>query len=488
MSGLNKHCEADILEHIDGLTESQLLQNSALIYAMENTTKTRELVDYIRFSSDITLEQLNVELEKVKKLQETAAVTESVQIDNLNNFHTVIESAIRRKTDMKCIVNEHMMHFLENQLFEDMSDYEYTSDILCGIGNKNRNIADVFTFEDSRDKISPCGIAKLTQLMCDPNSPFQNDDDCTKIKSYLIDKLRCTMKYEMCHDEYKDIPVVQAIQATKDYMKDVYHGLKDIEDKLEDIFDDIEDALEEDLEDYVREEAIDAQFNPNPFNVYNLCPFPVGARKLHRSLMDIATAETDDELDDAVIEYARLANAYNVMEASTGGPVSKAIRGAAHASAKATDKARGAAGKTSEFNRDVSKIGEPIIKFVEEILAKMRKANAEDRRNIIIKGGVVPKLVRYAKRGIAAIIAGSFGPTGAVIAVIGLMTSIAVDHYLDSRERTKILRELEDELAIVEEKIDDARGDSNKQKKYELMRIRNKLKTDINRIKLRLRV
>ena len=39
---------------------------------------------------------------------------------------------------------------------------------------------------------------------------------------------------------------------------------------------------------------------------------------------------------------------------------------------------------------------------------------------------------------------------------------------------------------MVNEKIDDARGDSNKQKKYELMRIRNKLNRTHDNIKFNL--
>ena len=39
---------------------------------------------------------------------------------------------------------------------------------------------------------------------------------------------------------------------------------------------------------------------------------------------------------------------------------------------------------------------------------------------------------------------------------------------------------------MVNEKIEDARGDSNKQKKYELMRIRNKLTRTRDNVKLNL--
>ena len=46
---------------------------------------------------------------------------------------------------------------------------------------------------------------------------------------------------------------------------------------------------------------------------------------------------------------------------------------------------------------------------------------------------------------------------------------------------------MEDELEVVKEKIDDSRGDENKQKKYELMRIRNELQRQMDRVKYNLK-
>ena len=50
--------KANVLAYLDELAEFQLLENSALIYAMENTTRTKDLVDMIRYNKAITLEQL----------------------------------------------------------------------------------------------------------------------------------------------------------------------------------------------------------------------------------------------------------------------------------------------------------------------------------------------------------------------------------------------------------------------------------------------
>ena len=490
MSTICNKTKIEIFDHLDGITESQLLENSPLIYALGETSKTNDFLNYIRFNNSITLGQLNTELDKIKSLQESVnVVTESTQANNLSMFQTVIESAIRRKTNVKCAVTEHMINFLECQMFDDYSDYIYSQPVLTGLNTSRAS--NILQFEDSRDKISPKGLAKLTQLMCDPCSPFCNSDKKEDIKNCLKDKIHRTMKYEMDHNEYNDIPIIHAISYVRDFMKDVYDGFEDIIDELDDIFDDIEDYIKEDLEYYLREESIDAQFNPDPFNVYNLCPFPVGVRTVHRSLMNIAAAETDEELDEAMMEYARLENAitHSVNEASTGSAISKTVRHAGRITSRATDDTKTINRKGAQFSKDVSNITAPMLKYIEEINDKLREADSEERRNFIIKGsGVIPKTLRWLKRGLGLLFVGSLGSTGALIAVISLLTMIATDAVLDGKERTRILRELENELAIVEEKIEDSRGDENKQKKYELIRIRNKLRTDIERIKLRLRV
>ena len=100
------------------------------------------------------------------------------------------------------------------------------------------------------------------------------------------------------------------------------------------------------------------------------------------------------------------------------------------------------------------------------------------------------KLRRYITRAIVAFAAGNVVGTpimGTVATAITLIASIAHDKYADAKEKNRIINELEDELEMVEEKIEDSKGDDNKSKKYELMRIRAKLKKEIDRIQMGLR-
>ena len=138
---------------------------------------------------------------------------------------------------------------------------------------------------------------------------------------------------------------------------------------------------------------------------------------------------------------------------------------------------------------NVKKATDPMTKFIDNTMAKAKKADSEERRNIILKGGVVPKVTRWLKRAIpisVGLIAGQAIPVAAVISAIAFLGWLASDKALDHREKAKILKELDDEIEMVNEKIEDARGDSNKQKKYELMRIRNKLTRTRDNVKLNL--
>jgi hypothetical protein len=307
----------------------------------------------------------------------------------------------------------------------------------------------------------------------------------------MKDKVKNTLDYQCSKKEYSDLPIVHGLGYARDYLKDIYADIDQVVKDIDELFDDIEDFIEESVKSFLEEQAMDAQFNPNPFDVYKLTPMPVGTRTLQRSLCDIACADTDEALEEAMMSYARLESAYNhmVMEAKAkekakGTGARELVR---NASNKVTSAARSASKTMDEGKHAVKKVIDPMENFIHETIEKIKKADMDERRNIIIKGGVAPKVIRWIKRGIGLVIVGSVGTTGALIAGIGLLGMIANDSHCDAKERVKILRELEDELNIVEEKIEDSRGDENKQKKYELMRIRNKLKKDIDRIKLRLK-
>ena len=75
---------------------------------------------------------------------------------------------------------------------------------------------------------------------------------------------------------------------------------------------------------------------------------------------------------------------------------------------------------------------------------------------------------------------------GLVIVAIGILVGVAIDKKVDAKHRRQILNDLKSELEIVNEKIEDAKSENDRKAKYELMRIRNKLIKDIERIEYNL--
>ena len=135
------------------------------------------------------------------------------------------------------------------------------------------------------------------------------------------------------------------------------------------------------------------------------------------------------------------------------------------------------------------------IIFIENSYAKIKKADDETRRKLVVQGGIVPKILRWLKRIIGAGLVGGVvgkgaralgapGFIGVVLSAIGLVGFIAKDKKADEKTRAQIIHELEEELEIVNEKIEDSRGDEDKSKKYELMRVRSKLQKELDRINL----
>ena len=119
---------------------------------------------------------------------------------------------------------------------------------------------------------------------------------------------------------------------------------------------------------------------------------------------------------------------------------------------------------------------------ISKAASAMKRAVVGDARTEIIEGrrfsalGLLKKLL-----GTVAIF--SFSKIAGVIAIVVM---VATKKKTTESEKKKILSELETELEIIEEKINDARGDDNRQAKYALMRTRNELRDAINRIRYNL--
>lgn len=129
----------------------------------------------------------------------------------------------------------------------------------------------------------------------------------------------------------------------------------------------------------------------------------------------------------------------------------------------------------------VKKAGDAIDDGLTNSVNAVKQSYRNDMRDEIIEDKTRIKLSRIIRKAITAPVAIVAAPA---IKAISAITGKAI-HSPKEKERLLILRELEEELEIVEEKIEDSRGDSDKEKKYQLMRIRNQLKRDIARIRFK---
>lgn len=256
-------------------------------------------------------------------------------------------------------------------------------------------------------------------------------------------------------------------------------------------------------------------FNPNQRNLneitpmdgtasFCVTPWSTAEKTVGTALCDICEADTDEELTEAMIHFARVVEAVNheysnialesedFEDEDVEESVGSVMRGAARNVRKTTRKVvRKVDGTVKSAKVAVKKTIDPVVMLIDKNMQKFKEADIEERREIVLRGGLIPKIMRWIKRSIGLIIGVAVGaevPIVALITAITFIGMICTDKYLDRKQRNMILRQLEDEMEIINEKIDDARGDTNKQKKYELMRIRNKLKRTSDKIRYNLKV
>ena len=557
-------------------------------------------------------------------------------ISNKSNFNGIIEGAAVVNADIyeqvmnylvevKCIASnlketktlyENTNYDLECDLYKDITSEDCVADVnLSKFGWTDADIITKGSDKDCKD-ISPDD--KVKNILSKPQISGKNvqyvlgslavENDKEKRKA-IVERLKdsvCeTLYWEMTEENYSDLPVVHFMKRTGQVLESLTKNTEYSNRVSEAV-----SVINEAITNIVEEEGVPCTFNPCP-SPLNLAPFPVGARATQLMFDNIYSAQTDEDMDKAMMELSKyFGNSEYVEEGKysftfrnmgkicanmlvdaqhtgkfelihdrllkmvdscksvdeieyfqkdisiamslkkfrdrikqlengdTSGMDSKTIKylearmkkglssksiddhlkwidtvlkpalskkkkelkeavtesnaiskGARAASRKvqnSTEKnIRKVGGTAHEVKQAVKNAVDPMERYITQTMAKIKKADTDERREILIKGGVMPKVLRWIKRSIPLIAGGAIGtviPVAAVLTGISFLGFIASDKILDQKEKRKILRELEDEIQICNEKIDDSRGDENKQKKYELIRIRNNLKRTQDRI------
>lgn len=203
--------------------------------------------------------------------------------------------------------------------------------------------------------------------------------------------------------------------------------------------------------------------------------------------------------EDTEIEVDDFISLYEITEALC--EYESTLEASSRIITKGTEKLTKAAGnlsaKSSGLSASDSKLGQlkrgakivddrasdAINNKIDQILNFTR----DQKREKLITGKNTIRLSKVLKTIIGIIVAGglvkSHPIVGAAITIIGLLGARGLSKATEVREKRRIMLELETELKITREKIEDAKGENAKDKKYQLMRIESELEKEIFRIK-----
>lgn len=205
-----------------------------------------------------------------------------------------------------------------------------------------------------------------------------------------------------------------------------------------------------------------------------------------KAMIEFALISNENSTDEYVIERLNniisLSNKYN--EVVTEGKIEKTLVRGAHKAEKGVTKlthsVKNVTTSTGNVVKAVGQIPKALENEISNFINKLIEKDASKRREALLNKGVRVRLFKFIRKSIGVTITTSlFGPLAAAIGYIG---SIAVDKHLDAKERRAILREMNQELTILDEKIDDAKAAGDNKQKYQLMRLKDKLENERKRV------
>ena len=150
-------------------------------------------------------------------------------------------------------------------------------------------------------------------------------------------------------------------------------------------------------------------------------------------------------------------------------------------------------GKRNTVTKNLRRLDDKASDVVNRKLDGIINTGRDLAREKIVEGRPSVKISRFIRNGIMALAGATgavtlLGPAAAaVIVAIGLYCKRNLTKKTEEREKKRILLDLETNLKITREKIEDAKAENDRKKKYQLMRIEATLEKEITRIKYGLR-
>ena len=131
------------------------------------------------------------------------------------------------------------------------------------------------------------------------------------------------------------------------------------------------------------------------------------------------------------------------------------------------------------YKDEEDKIDSQLTKIVKGTASKLVDLDTDKIRDEVVEGKKF-SVIGILKKVLASV---AIFSTSKVAALILIVTHFALNKKVTTAEKKRICLELSSEIEMVNEKIDDAKADGDKQAKYELMRTKHNLETALAKIR-----
>lgn len=405
--------------------------------------------------------------------------------DSMLNIKETLETEIKRRTyDKNCLLESYKTSLEEECLLKDR-DRRIFNSIKINPGNVDKDIARIESLIESFSRNFSNANMLVTKLIPAAATIVKNYPDKLTESSSIVN-IGDTLKRLAPKNEKNVVRYSKILEATIVDIPEDNYITKIFKDKLVDnmaIF---------------HQAAYNVVYKPEPAGVIESVVMEKSTEEeiledlLAESIINIGINEeiTEKEFKENLDTIYRCSKRLGILEEAANikrGPNStmhkvstKVEKGVRNFSNNARDRydnhKRSTAGIQKAKEHIEKTINYPIRKFLEQ--------DKEARKKRIIQGGFRAQIWKWLNIAIKSGLVGfAINPLAGAITAIGLA---ALDKRTDVKTKRQILKELETEIKLCEEKIEDAKAEAQKQEKYKLMRIRDKLQNEYERIKYNL--
>lgn len=189
------------------------------------------------------------------------------------------------------------------------------------------------------------------------------------------------------------------------------------------------------------------------------------------------SSDEDMSLDEAIISTKVKEACVNSLYDFTKYPTTLKEMNIANTIAMASEKVKA---KLSDVSSDVSNLSRQFDAQLDQLKGVVNTKDLEsENREAVIAGNILPKASRIVKLAITAGVGYFINPAISVIVVLGYL-GMSMD--AQSKERRKVLEEIELELEMTNRYLKKAEDDGNLEKQRELLKIKKKLESQKARL------